>query len=55
MNFDYDFHPAKAAVTIDQELVLKWVRKSFWPDEVFNLKQLEAWAKENGYTKGATL
>jgi hypothetical protein len=34
---------------IDSSFVLDWVRDNFTPEEIFSSKELEQWAKDNGY------
>ena len=35
----------------DVDWVLEWVSENYFPDSVFTKKQLDDWAKENGYEK----
>jgi hypothetical protein len=35
----------------DAVMVVEWVAKTFSPEDVFDHKHLEKWAKENGYAK----
>jgi hypothetical protein len=45
----------KALVTvsfgIDSDEVVSWVRDNYAPDDVFQQRDLDAWAEENDYIK----
>jgi hypothetical protein len=38
-------------VTIDGTLLLDWVSRNMEPEDIFDEKQIAAWAKYNGYVK----
>lgn len=38
-------------VDIPQEEIINYVRKNFWPANIFNESELASWAESNGYSK----
>ena len=46
---DEDGDEVRDWYVIDSSFVLDWVRDNFTPDEIFSSKELEQWAKDNGY------
>jgi hypothetical protein len=41
----------KASLTFSLEDATEWIRKNLPPEEVFEQKDLERWAEENGFIK----
>ena len=47
---DQDFQEAFAKDDM-LDIAIEWISANLSPDEVFNTKQLETWATENGFVK----
>jgi len=49
---DSDINEAQGGCDMYEELVLDSIAERYYPEEIFSVDQLSAWAEANGYSKG---